>query len=364
MKKLLFLLVASAIGIMSCQKTPSYKINGTVSDIPNGDTILLQEYKNGEMIKIESAIVKNESFVFKGQQDSVVNRYITYIKGDKRYFVDFFLSNGDINVKLGQQSEVTGTKENDIYQKFKNDFMNVNSELNRLYMKLKTDTTITEAEKEIITKDIQQKDSIGMVMVFKTISSNLDNAIGIFLLPEFANAFDLQKQKELLGKVPAKYSNLPSIIELKKSIAQKSKVSVGEKFIDFTMKTPEGNNLTLSEIVKANKLTLVDFWASWCGPCINEMPFVIDAYKQFNSKGLQIVGISLDNNMNKWKETIERLKMTWPQMSDLKGWDNVGARLYGISSIPSTILIHQEGYIVAKNLRGDALLKKIKEILN
>lgn len=139
--------------------------------------------------------------------------------------------------------------------------------------------------------------------------------------------------------------------------------NVGDMYTDFKLSTPEGAEKSLSELVKGHKLVLVDFWASWCGPCRMEMPNVVKAYEQYKDKGLQIVGVSFDNDMTKWKEAISKLNMTWPQISDLKGWDCAAGRIYQINSIPSTMLIDETGKIIAKDLRGEELIEKIGEIL-
>lgn len=140
-------------------------------------------------------------------------------------------------------------------------------------------------------------------------------------------------------------------------------INVGDKFTDFKLSTPDGGEKSLSELVEGHKLTLVDFWASWCGPCRMEMPNVVKAYSEYKDKGLQIVGVSFDENMTSWKDAISKLKMTWPQLSDLKGWDCAAGRIYEINSIPSTMLIDENGKIIAKDLRGEELIQKIGEIL-
>ena len=121
--------------------------------------------------------------------------------------------------------------------------------------------------------------------------------------------------------------------------------------------------MRLSDIVSRNKLTLVDFWASWCGPCRAEMPHVVQAYKDFHAKGLEIVGVSLDQRKADWTAAVEELHMAWPQMSDLKGWNSKAVALYGIQGIPFSVLINQQSEIVGQDLRGDALHQRLGELL-
>ena len=166
----------------------------------------------------------------------------------------------------------------------------------------------------------------------------------------------------MVEKIPAALVN-ERINKLKAHIETSEKTAVGQKYIDFSMQTPEGKTVSLSDFVSKNKYTLIDFWASWCGPCRREMPNLVEAYAQYKGKNFEIVGVSLDQDAAAWKESIKKLNMTWPQMSDLQGWNNAGAKLYGVNSIPATVLVDQEGTIVARNLRGDAIKSKLNELL-
>ena len=157
MKKLVYLLAAGSMAFVACQNSPSYKVTGSVEDITDGDTIYLQEYAGGNLVKLDSAIVKSGTFVFTGKQDTAVNRYITYMKGDKRYFTDLFLENGNINVTLGKESKVSGTPNNDAYQKFKDGFMALSKEMNEMYQKAQSDTSLTEEQVEAIMAEIEKK---------------------------------------------------------------------------------------------------------------------------------------------------------------------------------------------------------------
>ena len=137
----------------------------------------------------------------------------------------------------------------------------------------------------------------------------------------------------------------------------------GTQYVDFGMETPDGKTIKISDFVSENKYTLVDFWASWCGPCHAEMPTIVLAYDNFHSKGLEIIGVSLDIKKDDWVRAISEMKMNWPQMSDLKGWDSEGAQLYGVRSIPANVLINQQGKVVAQDLRGEDLLQKLAELM-
>jgi len=121
--------------------------------------------------------------------------------------------------------------------------------------------------------------------------------------------------------------------------------------------------MKISDFVGKSPLVLVDFWASWCGPCRAEMPHVLKAYEQYHQQGFEIVGVSLDNNKDAWLKAIDQLKLPWPQMSDLKGWESEGAKKYNVRSIPANVLLDKDGKIVAKDLRGEELAERVGQLL-
>lgn len=136
-----------------------------------------------------------------------------------------------------------------------------------------------------------------------------------------------------------------------------------EAIPDFTLPNLEGEDVTAYSVIKANKLTIVDFWASWCPPCVAEIPNIKKLYDEYNAKGLGVLGVSLDKDKDAWKGAIDKFKMTWTHVSDLKGWENAAAQQYGVQSIPFMIVVDSEGKIVAKDVRGEELQKVVEERL-
>lgn len=365
MKKSILWVAAGMMTLAACQKQAGYTIQGTVEGVADGDTVYLQNFENNNLVKIDSAIVKNGTFEFKGQADSIVkSSYVTYMKNDKRMLTLLFVENGNIKVVLNEKdSQVSGTPSNDTYQNFMTSYKAIGEELKAIYTKAQQDSTLTAEQRDSLMTLLDEKQEQGMDKVYQTISDCIETPVGVHLLVSFASSFDIEKVEPLLNKIPAAYANDEGVVALKEHAATVAKTAVGKKFIDFEMNTPEGKSVKLSDFISKNKYTLIDFWASWCGPCRQEMPNVVAAYNEFKAKGFGIVGVSLDNNLESWKKAIKDLNITWAQMSDLKGWQCEGAALYGVRAIPATVLVDQEGTIVARNLRGDELKAKLAELM-
>lgn len=361
MKKLAFLFVAGGLALTACNNEPAYKIAGTVEGISDGETVYLQDVKGRELVKLDSAVVTNGTFSFSGRQDTAKYCYINHPASG--IWIDLFLENGNINAVLADEGKAVGTPTNEIYQAYKNNFSAKQKEIGEMYQKIRTDSTLTDVQRQEIMAQIEAKDAEGINMVYNTIVENISNPVGIMLLPNYAPAFEFEKQEALVELIPESAKNNERIARFISNVQIAKKTAVGQKYIDFTSKDPNGKEVKLSDFISKNKYTLVDFWASWCGPCKREMPNVIAAYKEFSKKGFGIVGVSLDSKEADWKEAIKTWGMTWPMMSDLKGWDCEGAAIYAVRSIPATVLIDQEGTIIARNLRGDAIKEKLSELL-
>ncbi len=183
---------------------------------------------------------------------------------------------------------------------------------------------------------------------------------GYFVLYNFMEEQSATDVKKVMDKMSPAEMKTVYYKDLKAYYEANKLLEIGAMAPDFSLPTPNGDTLKLSDL--RGKVVLIDFWASWCGPCKAEFPNVKRVYSRFSDKGFEILGVSLDKEENAWKSSIISLGLTWKHVSDLKYWSCAPARLYKVSSIPSTILVDKTGRIIAKNLRGEELERKLEEL--
>lgn len=372
MKTFLFLSVAAALALASCNTKPEYNITGAVSNAElNGKTVYLYEYDIKEPVVLDSAIVQDGAFAFKGAVETPTLAILTFSQADvppvrtptgmsQPFSTHFVLENAKLQAELDSFSVVIGTQENNDYNVLRKEVKDLQEKITPLLPDLRSED---KAVSEAAGKKYEEIDSTVTAAVRKYIDSNPTRLTSGKLLFDYRYNFDEDEQNAIIAAADSTFKSVPGIDKIIERLEVLKTVAVGKKFADFEQPNVKGETHKLSEYVGNGKIALIDFWASWCPPCRAEMPNLVALYQQYKGKGFEIVGVSLDSKQEAWEKGIKDLKITWPQLSDLEGWKNSGAALYAVNSIPHTVLVDKDGTILAKDLRGDELKAKLAELL-
>ena len=359
MKKtfLLTLLAMFAMHIMAQQV--KYSVKGTYAD--NGKKIYLVDKLTDR--NIDSAVVVKGKFSLKGKAEK--DAFMGIKAANKKWTTVFFNDGKPIVVNVND-STLKGSPLNERLTKY-----DVEAETpNRLF----SEKVSTMTRDEVLAHDKELMDEIN-----KVLDGQIANANKLFqterhsLIPlAFAELYFYDNGVEAydeLVKEQVLFANHPYLRRARDEVAKMTQPQdneksafVGQPFTDLEMADPDGKMHKLSESVGAGKWVLVDFWASWCGPCRAEMPNVLEAYNKYHAKGFEVIGVSFDQKKDAWVKAIQDLSMPWLQLSDLKGWQCAAAPLYKIDAIPDNILIDPQGKISGRALRGKGLQKKLQSI--
>lgn len=386
MKKILFVLTASA-AIISCSKVKDgeYLITGTATGIENGKTIILQgaDPATRMPVSLDTVKVENGKFEIKGKVTEPA--FHTLILQGANGPIPFILETGEIKINIDKdsihKSKVSGTYNNDEYVAFtedmtktqKNliDFQKKNNQKMQQAQQAQDTATINSLMKQYMTiqKEVQESSK---TKYLKYAETHPKSFITVLIVQSMFNdpAADTKKLETLYNSLDESVKNTAPGKEIKTRLGQAKMPSVGATApavgspnwrADFSAPNPEGKVVSLRESL--GKVTIVDFWASWCGPCRQENPHVVALYKELHSKGLNIIGVSLDKDAAAWKQAIAKDGLTWTHVSNLKHWEEPIAKQYHVEAIPATFILDANGKVVAQDLRGPALKEKILELL-
>ena len=364
MKKLFYCSVITLL-IAACSTEPHYVINGKI-DGADSVTFLLQKRADGNIVTIDSAVSLKGSFKMKGGSVKYPEM-VLLVARNTRMRTSFYLENSEITItgKLDSlyNAKITGSKTQDEYTGFINSSKLIEEKYSKVYEEYQMaeqsgDTAkVSQLEKEItgIQNEMTnlQKDFV---------KNNPSSFVAPSILAGLSYEMEGSEIETYINAMDTAVANTETAKSLKARAVTMKAVAVGQKAPDFTMNDPEGNPVSLYSKVGA-KLLLVDFWAAWCGPCRRENPNVVKVYNEFNKKGFDVFGVSLDQKKDDWVRAISDDKLTWTHVSDLQYWNNAAAKTYAVSAIPANFLLDENGIIIGRNLREEALYNKVKEIL-
>ncbi|SEI57388.1 Peroxiredoxin [Dyadobacter sp. SG02] len=374
----LITLILSSIPLLSIGQS-GFSIQGKVNQLPNNDKVFLI-YQVGDRHIADSTTVQNGGFKFSGKLEYPVLAGLYLHKdpyknrlqaGEKMDYLRFYLAPEQQMMSAGDSLKnivITGSEINKLNAKLRamlkkneDDFTALQKEFEALPVEKQKDKTVFDSfvarEKQLLNESFR--------VHLNFVNQHPDSYLSVISLSHIAaQPAVTDEAAEAYQKLSQNLKNTPIGKEIPVLLASQRKVQIGKEAPDFAQTSVDGTEVKLSDF--RGKYVLLDFWASWCGPCREENPNVAASYADFRDKGFEVLGVSLDASSQKaaWLKAIEKDKLTWKQVTDLKGWDNAAAKLYGIRGIPANFLIDPSGKIIARDLRGKDLPEKLKSILD
>jgi thiol-disulfide isomerase/thioredoxin len=383
-KKISFIVCAAAIALSSCSKPQRTSISGQIKGA-EGKTIYFEQYLNNKQVQTDSTVIAADG-TFRLLVSSPLEMNFYWLRLNQKDFMVLVTDSTeqiDVQAEAGnfdKTLEIQGSEYTTLLRDLENDcepYYKREAAAMKILQSPVSDDTKSQAAEELraareekvtfITTWLQSNSSTPVaIAALQMLDARADASVFERVLGDLSKTFShsihykfLKQQFDSVnGKAGTKGRTMPSD-------AQGVRVAVGYEAPEIAMNDPNGNLRKLSDL--RGKVVLIDFWASWCGPCRRENPNVVEAYKKYNAKGFEVLSVSLDGSAQAWKQAIAQDGLVWPNhVSDLNQWQNKAAIEYGVHSIPFPVLLNREGKIVAmgNNIRGKMLEAQLMELLN
>ena len=361
MKKLLLSIVAALIILTGCNKTNQFKVTLNL-DNSDGETVILIKSLDGKKpIILDTVVMADNKAVFTVDKDDPQAMYILAFK-EKKDTKLLFPDNKNVTVKGDLDDffhiEATGGDVTNAYNEYQQylaqymiQFIPLEDAANEAY-----DNDDSLKYEEINAQMLAIWDEYHNYQ-FEYIKNHPDSYVTHYILDDLKTDIEFAKVAELEETLVGESVYRDNI---KKFIESNMRVELGQPFMDFTLQTVDGKDVNLAEVIKNNKVTMIDFWASWCTPCRNENPVVKAAYEKYHALGFEVVGVSVDRKEAAWLQAVEEDALPYIQVRDVEG---EVSNDYAVVYIPSNFLYDQNGVMVAKGLRGEELEAKLAELL-
>lgn len=380
MKKIIYLVLLAAI-VASCQqkKHGAFVVTGVIENAPGKKVVLMETpYSNAQPVILDSTILKDKgSFTLRGRANE---------EGIYRLMID----NGPDVVLINDNNSIRVHLDVNDYRSYTVEGSPASESLHTLFENYRAKDSAILATFKVIDsiKALPGQDSVAEILQTKNdqqiaslnnflkefINSSASPAASLYALGIASQTIPAEELKSMVDATAKRFPEHAGLAKIKSMMAVKtpepaagndntnsSYALLNKQAPDLTMNDVNGKPVSISSF--KGKYLLIDFWASWCGPCRQENPNVVAAYNQFKNKNFTILGVSLDEDKASWQKAIAKDNLTWTHMSDLKQWESAAVQAYGFDGIPFNVLVDPTGKIIASSLRGEELMRKLGEVL-
>ena len=357
-----FLMLIMVVTFFACSQQSGFKVEVQLEGAEG--QVVLENRIAGEWVALDTADIVDGVAMLEGEVEVPQAYYLSVVGQRAKTLI--FVENAKMLV-IGKADSlnlinVTGSASHDEYKEINSKIQDISEKYMAMYQESRTANAAgdTTKSKQLMEQVNELYESIGVIQE-DFVKENPASYVAPYFLSRIQYGKEVEEIEALVNKLDPKLETVQTVIDLRAHIVKLKSVATGQIAPDFTQNDAEGNPVKFSDIYSKNELTLLDFWASWCGPCRAENPNVVAVYNDYKNNGFSVFGVSLDKDKGKWLEAIEKDNLTWDHVSDLAYWSNTAAKMYAINSIPSNLLIDKSGKIIAKNKTEEELREFVAE---